>query len=244
MKVLLVTVAGVSSRFSTSVGYQCLKCIYYTNDICESLLYKMVHQEEFDLYVIVGGFQFNDLKQTVNVIFEKFPDRILLVYNDKYNLYGSGYSLFLGLRALENIKYDELVFAEGDLYVDNESFRKVYSSVKNVITTNMKPILAEKSVAFYFDTSFKLHYIYDTNHDVFEISEPFTSIFNSAQIWKFTQPDKVLKTYKAISSLSWHGTNLVFIQAYFGDLSIDGFEIITFNQWVNCNTVMDFNSIT
>lgn len=243
MKVLLITVAGVSSRFSASVGYPCLKCIYYTNDIYESLLYKMVHQKEFDLYVIVGGFQFNNLKQAINKIFGESSGKVLLIYNDKYDIYGSGYSLFLGLKALENIRYDELVFAEGDLYVDNENFIKVYNSVKNVITVNMKPVMAENSVAFYFDISLKPHYIYDTSHNVLEINEPFTCIFNSGQIWKFTYPDKIVKTYKSISGTLWQDTNLVFIQEYFENLCIDEFEIITFNQWVNCNTVMDFNSI-
>ena len=33
VKALIVTVAGMSSRFSESLGRECLKCIYYPNDI-------------------------------------------------------------------------------------------------------------------------------------------------------------------------------------------------------------------
>ena len=59
MRVLIVTVAGSSGRFSESLGYPCLKCLYHENGIKESLLYQMLHQDgDFDCYVVVGGFQY------------------------------------------------------------------------------------------------------------------------------------------------------------------------------------------
>ena len=66
MKILIVTIAGISSRFSESLGYDCLKCLYYENSFEESLLYRMLHQNEhFDLYVLVGGFQYEKLEAAV-----------------------------------------------------------------------------------------------------------------------------------------------------------------------------------
>lgn len=57
MKVLIITVAGMSTRFSESVGYPCLKCLYYKQDMKESLLYRFLYEyPEFDRYIIVGGF--------------------------------------------------------------------------------------------------------------------------------------------------------------------------------------------
>ena len=56
MKVLIITVAGMSTRFSQSVGAPCLKCLYHEGRAKDSLLYRMLHQDgKFDRYVIVGG---------------------------------------------------------------------------------------------------------------------------------------------------------------------------------------------
>lgn len=42
MRVLIITCAGMSTRFSKSVGYNCLKCIYSDKDIKQSILYKSI----------------------------------------------------------------------------------------------------------------------------------------------------------------------------------------------------------
>ncbi|MDE6913302.1 MAG: hypothetical protein K2P35_06360, partial [Lachnospiraceae bacterium] len=95
MKILIVTVAGMSSRFSQSLGHSCLKCLYYENHIEDSLLYTMLHQDRtFDYYVIVGGFMYDDLKAAIEEEFKEFGDKILLVKNEHYADYGSGYSLY------------------------------------------------------------------------------------------------------------------------------------------------------
>ena len=36
------------------------------------------------------------------------------------------------------------------------------------------------------------------------------------------------------------GTNLELIQRYFGDLHKDEYNIVTFETWINCNTVSDY----
>lgn len=244
LKILMITVAGISSRFSKSLGRECLKCIYYPSNITESLLYRMIHQKvNFDKYIIVGGFMYDDLEKVIKEEFQEYGDNIILVNNNQYREYGSGYSLYLGLRETMKWQFDEVVFAEGDLFVDKEGFQRIWESSKDVITSNQEEILANKAVAFYYDKNYKIHYIYDTGHKAFEIKEPFLGIFNSGQIWKFVQPDRLRTIYKSISEEEWQGTNLVLIQKYFQDLKREEYHIIPFKKWVNCNTIEDFNRI-
>ena len=106
MKILILTVAGMSTRFSESIGEPCLKCVFYRNNIKESLLYRMLHQNvAFDKYVIVGGYMFEQLKITLEKDFTEFQDKIILVRNERYSDFGSGYSLFLGLRAVIDLDF-------------------------------------------------------------------------------------------------------------------------------------------
>lgn len=244
MRIMIITVAGVASRFSQSIGCPCLKCLYYKNDIKESLLYHILSQNsEIDKYVIVGGFKFEELERSIHQYFSQFYDRIILVKNEMYEKYGSGYSLYLGLNAIKDLNYDELVFAEGDLWVDEESFRRVWETPGNVITCNNEAILASKSVAFYYDREYRIHYIFDTTHSLLEIREPFQGIFNSGQIWKFSQKDCVQKAMAGLTQEEWQQTNLGFIQRYFGCLNQEGYKIVNLQKWLNCNTKFDFDKI-
>ncbi len=244
MRVLVVTVAGLSSRFSQSLGREQLKCIYYENHISESLLYRMLHQEvSFDKYIIVGGFRFFELEETLERHFSDMRDRICLVENKKYAEYGSGYSLYLGLEAAKDMDFDEIVFAEGDLYVDGKSFLQVCSSDKSVITCSPEAIRADKAVAFYYDMQYRIHYIFDTNHHALEIKEPFLGIFNSGQIWKFRRADGFRECFAEMRPEDWKGTNLVFIQKFFAGLGKEQYEVVAFRKWINCNTVEDFRLI-
>ena len=240
LRILIVTVAGMSSRFSESLGRPCLKCLYYKNSIEESLLYNILHQEEFDCYVIVGGFMYDALKTAIENDFKEYEGKLLLVKNDHFSDYGSGYSLYLALQKIQGMNFDEVIFAEGDLFVDKESFRKICDNATNVITCNTDLILASKAVAFYFDRDYMIHYIYDTEHSILEIKEPFQGIFNSGQIWKFADADRLRNVMQRIPEASWQGTNLVFVQEYFGNLPKSEYEIVTFRKWVNCNTVSDY----
>lgn len=244
MKVLIITVAGTSSRFSESIGEPCLKCIYSPSGIEGSLLYRMLHQPVgFDKYVIVGGYMYDSLKEAVERDFSEYKDKIVLVKNDKYIEYGSGYSLYKGIGAVIDTDVDEIVFAEGDLFIDTETFVKVCNSDKSVITCNNEDILANKAVAFYFDISNKVRYIYDTGHNALKIDEPFLSIFNSGQIWKFANIGHMRKVYEKMKEEDWQGTNLVFIEKYFSTLDIKEYDILKFKHWINCNTIQDFEKI-
>lgn len=245
MKILLITVAGTSSRFSKSVGYPCLKCLYHKNDIKESLLYRLLHHDvSFDKYVIVGGFKFDELQFALVKYFQDLASKILLVKNLDFAKYGSGYSLYQGLKSIINEDFSEIVFAEGDLFVDEGSFTQIFSAPNNVITRNDEAILANKAVAFYFDLQEKIHYIYDTSHNYLEIKGPFLGVFNSGQIWKFTNKSLLQKAFASLKEQDWQGTNLNLIQAYFGNLDKHEYEIVEIKGWLNCNTVDDFNKIT
>lgn len=244
MKVLIVTVAGTSSRFGNSVGKPCLKCIYSPAGTKSSLLYKIIHQPvDIDKYVVVGGYMYDVLEKTLESEFSQYKDKIILVKNEKYMEYGSGYSLYKGIEAVINTDFDEIVFAEGDLFIDTETFVNVCNSHKSIITCNNEDILADKAVAFYFDMNNKIRYIYDTGHNALKIDEPFLSIFNSGQIWKFAKAKYMRKVYEEMKEKDWQDTNLVFIEKYFRGLDSDKYEILKFRHWINCNTIQDFEKI-
>lgn len=241
MRVLLLTVAGLSSRFAQSLGRPCLKCIYFEQSFTQSLLYRMVDQSvEFDRYIVVGGYRFDELQESVSRYFPDKLDQMILVKNSQYAEYGSGYSLWLGLKEAMNLNPDEIVFAEGDLFIDRKSFQKVCCAPADVVTSNREPILAQNSVAFYYDEKGQIHYIYDASHRVLQIDGPFTAIFNSGQIWKFSNLERLQQIFCSSNDCDWKGTNLVFIQRYFQGLEQNEYMHIQFQTWINCNTVNDF----
>lgn len=244
MKILIITVAGSSTRFSKSIGKEVLKCLFYINDKGEALLYRMIHQHAaFDKYIIVGGYKFEELQKSVNDWFPKLKEKIVVVNNPYYADFGSGYSLYCGLQEAIKYDFDSIVFAEGDLFVDEDSYVRVVEAEKSVITCNHDPILANKAVAYYFDLNNVVHYIYDTAHSALEIHEPFLAIYNSGQIWKFANSLLVKKVYQEMATDEWEGTNLIFVENYFKQIPIVEREIISFKNWINCNTVEDFKKI-
>ena len=86
-----------------------------------------------------------------------------------------------------------------------------------------------------------IHYVYDTSHSMLQINEPFLGIFNSGQIWKFSDSDIMRKTFYELTEEEWQGTNLVYVERYFK--KVENRDIITFKEWINCNTVEDFRQI-
>ena len=220
MKVLVIAVAGKSSRFSESIGKECLKCIYTEHDKNTMLLYRMISiNRDYDEYVIVGGHMFNELKQTIDQTMTEFRDRIHLVKNDKYEEYGSGYSLYIGIGAALKLAPQQITFAEGDLYLSENDFKKVTESDKDVITYNYKVIKSEESVVFYINERCKLNYVYDTSHELLRINEPFKAIYNSGQVWKFTNMDRLISILNESKIADWKDTNLYLINKYFNNMS-------------------------
>ena len=244
MKILIVTVAGMSTRFSKSVGKEVIKCLYNESNFSSSLISRLVNQPcDYDRYIIVGGYRYSELVSALKENLGNIADKTDFVENPFYEEYGSGYSLFCGIKKALCYNFDELIFAEGDLFVDTPSYKAVFESPKSVITCNNEPITADKAVAYYFSLDNKIHYIYDTGHNALSISEPFLSIYNSGQIWKFSDYKKVREVYDDMEETLWQGTNLVFIEKYFNSVNYEDTEIIKFSEWINCNTVEDFRKI-
>ena len=241
MKVLVITVAGSSTRFSKSIGKDCLKCIYTEGGMEDSILYRLLSiNKGYDRYVIVGGHRYEDLLSAIDSSFQEFNDRIVMVRNERYAEYGSGYSLYLGLKKAMKYDPDEITFAEGDLALAEKDMDKVFLSKNDVITYNQRPIRSDESVVFYFDSEDRPKYVYDTNHKLLRIDEPFRSIYNSGQVWKFTDMSRLKGIIDGMDENGWKDTNLIFINNYFSALSHDETELIPLTKWVNCNTVSDY----
>lgn len=241
MRSLIITVAGMSSRFNRDTKEDVLKCLYYEDCPLNSLINNQVHKAFplVDEIVVVGGYKYEDLERFIREEMKNVNHKMKLVYNDHYHDYGSGYSLLKGIEVVSP-KADEIIFIEGDLFFDTESIEKIITSKKDVISVNNDPILSNKAVALYFDAQNYPHYIYDTSHSCLEIHEPFTAIYNSGQMWKFMNPIRVREICQFLSPEQKQGTNLEIIQKYFGAYKKSQLDIIRVNLWYNCNTVADY----
>jgi hypothetical protein len=47
----------------------------------------------------------------------------------------------------------------------------------------------------------------------------------------------------SLTEEEWKETNLKFVQEYFDGIDKEGYELIEFKKWINCNTVDDFLKI-
>lgn len=243
MKVLIVTVAGISSRFNRDTSRNVLKCLYYEDSPTHSLLYQIVCKVlDFECVIIVGGYLYDELVMYAEKYLSNLGPQIELVYNAHYKDYGSGYSLIKGVERVPEVA-NEIIFVEGDLYFDNESFSLVKKSLYDVITVNHEFITSEKAVALYVDEIDKVHYIYDTNHSLLSIPSPIKAIYNSGQIWKFTSLSKLNSVISLLSPKQIQGTNLEIIQAYFDNIPVSDLNFIALNTWFNCNTVADYQKV-
>lgn len=241
MKSLIITVAGMSSRFNKDTKEDVLKCLYYEDTPANTLISLQVHMvyDFVDEIIVVGGYKYEDLENFIRHKMKVVNHKMKLVYNDHYHDYGSCYSLLKGIEYVSK-EADEIIFIEGDLFFDTESVERIISSKKDVISVNNEPILSNKAVALYFDANNYPHYIYDTSHSCLEIQEPFTAIYNSAQMWKFMNPTRVREICQYLTPEQEQGTNLNIIQKYFGAYKISQLDIVKIYLWYNCNTVMDY----
>jgi choline kinase len=237
--ILIITVAGTSSRFSKSLGYNVLKCIYEEPGKKSILEMLLDHSNSFfDRIIIVGGYKFEELQKYLNHRFDKRT--VSLLYNDHYEDYGSNYSLYVGIREALKEKDCKIVFAEGDLIVDTDSFKQVCQSDHSVITSTRELIRADRSVVFYQTIEGMIKYVYDTTHSALTIPEPFSLIANSGQIWKFTESNILEKIIQSQTIEDYKDTNLNIIQKYFQQLPFSHVSILELSKWYNCNTVEDY----
>ncbi len=243
MRTLIITVAGTATRFNRDTVEPTLKCLYEIRGYKNTLLYQILDKaRDYDEYVIVGGYLYGKLQEFVNNNLGEFRHKIKLIFNPEFSTFGSGYSLILGIQAAHP-QTSELLFVEGDLYFDNANFEKIKKSKKAVFTVNREIITAKKAVVVYENTNGYLRYLYDTSHSDLQISEPFLAIFNSGQVWKFTNLTKLTRVMNELNPDQVKGTNLEIIQGYFGDLLPEDYEMIVFDTWHNCNTVKDYETV-
>ena len=238
-RALIITVAGTSSRFNQSVVGEWLKCLYYEGSSTNCLLYQIVSRAKaYDQIIIVGGYKYAALVEYVNSLHD---ERIILVYNEHFVDYGSGYSFYLGLKAVE-VDVEEITFVEGDLYYDTNSFQSMQQADASVLCVNHELILSNKAVVLYFDTRHHPHYIYDTMHKALRIDEPFEAIYNSGQMWKFSDAKLMHEVVASLSDNEQQGTNLIIIQKYLDNY--DGeLTIVPVETWYNCNTIIDYRNV-
>lgn len=241
MRSLIITVAGMSSRFNRDLDNSALKCLYYEeNPSCSLLSMQISKAYDFvDEIIVIGGYKYDDLTAFIAEKIKFGADKIKTIFNEHYHDYGSGYSLIKGLDAVSK-DTEEIAFIEGDLFFDAESIKDVLVSKEDVISINNEPILSNKAVALYFDAEHHPHYIYDISHSCLEIHEPFTAIYNSGQVWKFMNSNKVRDVRTTLTPAQEQGTNLEIIQKYFGTYTSSQLNIVRFNIWFNCNTVADY----
>lgn len=243
MKSLIITVAGMSSRFNKDTKEDVLKCLYYEDKPENTLLCLQVHKtvDLVDEIIVVGGYKYDDLVAFIREHMKDVNKKMKVVYNDHYHDYGSGYSLIKGIEVVSD-QTNEITFIEGDLFFDTESVEMIIDSPKDVISVNNEPILSNKAVALYFDAYNHPHYIYDTSHSCLEIHEPFTAIYNSGQMWKFRNPTRVREICQFLTLEQEQGTNLEIVQKYFSACLRTQLDIVRVNLWYNCNTVADYRA--
>lgn len=242
MKIAIVAVAGVSSRFNQDESEAVLKGIYTMTDYRKTLLYSILRKcRGLDKVVLVGGYQYEKLESYIRAYKEEFPFPIQMVYNPHYSNLGTGCTLNVGLEeCLKEENCSEIVLIEGDLFFDEASFDLVKASNRSVATYNHKVIYSNKAVIAYVDLQKRLRYVFSTSHGAVQIPEPFLEVYNSGQIWKFADIDLARKLMRELPQEAWEGTNLRFIEAYFGKVKEGDWEMLPIEKWENCNTRSDY----
>lgn len=243
MKVAIITVAGISSRFNKGIPEKKkeLKAIYSEAGAETTLLYQLLLKCSYaDRIIVVGGYKFVDLQSFYdNELTRDFP-QLELVKNEHYEDLGSGYSLYLGIRRALKYNPDEVLFVEGDLDMDKRSFGQVAKSDKSVLTYTEKPIYANKAVVLYQDSKDSFKYAFNSSHGLLSIDEPFSCILNSGQVWKFTDIEKLKQASVEFLEKEMDGTNLEIIQRYVEKVPADSIELVQLEGWTNCNTREDY----
>ena len=246
MKGVIITVAGISSRFNAGVPEEKkqLKAIYTEGEQKSTLLYQLLKKCSYaDQVIIVGGYKFEDLKQYCEGLEQDYQDRITLVFNEHYEDLNSGYSLYLGLQEAFSKDVDEILFVEGDLDIDAQSFAQVIEAKKSVLTYTSEPIYANKAVVLYQDKNGCFRYAFNSAHGLLTINEPFSCILNSGQTWKFTDMVAMRRANTDFGELEKDGTNLRIIQRYIEARPVNEIELVKLERWTNCNTKDDYRKI-
>lgn len=244
MRSAIITVAGISSRFNEGIPEEAkvLKAIYHEDDPKKTLLYHLLKKCSYaDRVIIVSGYKDESLRNYITTLDRDMREKIAVVYNEYFSDLSSGYSLYLGLKEAFKYSSDEILFVEGDLDIDDESFDRVVNSNGNVLTFTYEPIYSDKAVVLYKDDKEKYRYAFNHSHGMLHIESPFSCILNSGQLWKFTDIEKLNDASDRFFSENKEGTNLCIIQNYLDqDIQV---EVLPLKRWTNCNTRDDYKTI-
>ena len=246
MRVAIITVAGISSRFNEGIpeNEKKLKAIYTETDAQDTLLYHLLKKCSYaDQIVVVGGYKFEDLyTYYVEHLSENFSN-VVFVKNEHFADLSSGYSLYLGIKEAVRLNADEVLFVEGDLDIDEESFDKVIRADGDVLTYNYEPIYADKAVVLYKNDKEQFQYAFNSSHGMLTINAPFSCMLNSGQLWKFKDVDALGIANDKFYDKNKAGTNLIIIQNYIDARGSDKFSLVGLKRWTNCNTRQDYHNI-
>lgn len=244
MKAAVITTAGMSSRFNEGIPEEKkeLKAVYFEDDYTKTLLYHLLQKCEYaDSIILVGGYKIDSLKKYLSLLDKSLREKIVLVENDHFEDLGSGYSLYLGLNAAFKDNAKEILFVEGDLDIDDESFKQVVKADRSVLTYTYEPIYANKAVVLYRNGDDKFKYAFNREHGLLLVKEPFSCILNSGQLWKFTDMKVLKEASRLFYEQSRNDTNLGIIQNYLDEhMEV---ELIPLKRWTNCNTRADYKKI-
>lgn len=148
------------------------------------------------------------------------------------------FSLYYGVLAAEGAT--ELLFCEGDIITDRDSFRQLASAQKDSFAIAREPIFADRSVAAYQGSDDRLHYLFDANHGALTFPPNVKAVFHSAQAWKIDDGEAFIRLNAQLTETERRGTNLVLIERYFRRQPMEKLNPITLEHWINCNTREDF----
>lgn len=238
MRAFITTVAGQSTRFNQGCADPVLKCLYHTEKTPECILYRLLRQAAsagLDRLIVVGGYRYRDLQCAVE---KNSSLSVELVYNPRWQDSGSMYSLYYGVLAAEGAA--EVLFCEGDIITDSESFRRLASAQKDSFAIARDPVLADRSVAAYQGSDDRLHYLYDTQHGSLTFPPSIKAVFHSAQAWKIQDTETFMRLNGQLAEAERRGTNLILIERYFKEFPMDKLEPVVMEHWINCNTREDF----
>lgn len=238
MRAFVTTVAGQSTRFNQGCADPVLKCLYHTKKTPECILYRLLRQASeagFDHLIVVGGYRYRDLQCAVE---KNRSPSVELVYNPRWQDSGSMYSLYYGVRAVAEAS--EILFCEGDIITDSDSFRQLASAQKDSFAVAREPIFADRSVSAYQGSDDRLHYLYDTRHGSLTFPPNIKAVFHSAQAWKIRDTGAFTRMNTQLTEEERRGTNLVLLERYFSRFPLDGLDCTVMERWINCNAREDF----
>ncbi len=85
MRILIITVAGVASRFNADLIEPIPKCIYSEGDKTDSILYRLISRADCaDKIIVVGGYMYENILSYAKDMLRDFSDRLEFVYNPHF----------------------------------------------------------------------------------------------------------------------------------------------------------------